>query len=116
MFWQSLTEVIIIKHSYYNAENTSLNVSRNHAPKIRSKSLYFWCTKIRKQESLVCQSACSRERVQVNLFELEQTRVVYSVVVDGACSFEVLTRDKHGARTEELLKWVTLAMLSALEL
>ena len=52
----------------------------------------------------------------MNLFELEQTGFVYSVVVDGACSFGVLTRDEHGARTEELLKWVTLAMLSALEL
>ena len=106
MFSRSLSEVIIIKRSYYNAETTSLNVSRNHAPKIQSKRLSFWCTKIRKLESLFCQSACSRERVQVNLFELEQPGFVYTVVVDDACSFEVLMCYEHGARTVKLLKVV----------
>ena len=89
MFSRSLSEVIIIKRSYYNAETTSLNVRRNHAPKIQSKRLSFWCTK----------SACSRERVQVNLFELEQPGLVYTVVAVDACPFVVhtghLTRRAH---------------------
>ena len=116
MFSRSLSGVIIIKRSYYNAETTSLKVSRSSTPKIQSKRLSFWCTKFRKLESLVCQSACSRERVQVNLFELEQPGLVYTVVAVDVCPFVVHTGHEHSARTVRRLKWVTLAMLSAVEL
>ena len=52
----------------------------------------------------------------MNLFELEQPGLVYTVVAVDACPFVVHTGHEHGARTVRRLKWVTFAMLSAVEL
>ena len=87
MLCRSFREASVTKRLYYNAENVSLDVRKYCVKKIPSKSLYFWCTKIHEQEYSFCQSPCSRERVQVNLFELGQPGIVYAVAADDARPF-----------------------------